>query len=89
MGSTESKDRLTELDALRGLAALAVVIFHYTTRYNELFGHEKSSYLNFTFGHMGVNLFFMISGFVIFMTLRRINNVKEFAIKRAFRLYPA
>lgn len=81
--------RLQELDALRGLAALAVVLFHYTTRYDELFGHEKQGYLNFSYGHLGVNLFFMISGFVIFMTLLRTKSIGEFAKKRALRLYPA
>ncbi len=78
-----------ELDALRGVAAMAVVIFHYTTRYDELFGHKKQNYLGFEYGYLGVNLFFIISGFVIFMTLTRINSLKEFAKRRALRLYPA
>lgn len=83
------KSRLEELDALRGLAALAVVLYHYTIRYEELFGHAKTSYLSFTYGNLGVNLFFMISGFIIFMTITRTNHVKDFAKKRALRLYPA
>jgi peptidoglycan/LPS O-acetylase OafA/YrhL len=32
--------RIRELDALRGLAALAVVLFHYTTRYTEVYGQR-------------------------------------------------
>lgn len=89
MKELNNNRRLLELDALRGLAALAVVFFHYTTRYDQLFGHEKLNYIDFSYGHYGVNLFFMISGFVIFMTLKRIGNVKEFISKRALRLYPA
>lgn len=67
--------RLETLDALRGLAALAVVAYHYFSAY-------------FWFGLMGVELFFVISGFVILMTLERARSVREFAIGRAARLYP-
>ncbi|MEI2356051.1 acyltransferase family protein [Mesobacillus zeae] len=81
--------RLNELDALRGLAALAVVLYHYTTRYEAIFGHAKTSYFGFNYGNLGVNLFFMISGFVIFMTITRTNNVTDFAKKRIIRLYPS
>ncbi|MET1176935.1 acyltransferase [Peribacillus simplex] len=81
--------RLKELDSLRGIAALAVVFYHYTTRYEELFGHKKDSYLEFNYGDLGVNLFFIISGFVIFMTIINTNTVRDFAQKRAIRLYPA
>ena len=34
--ATPNAARVVELDALRGLAALAVVAFHYTTLYGEL-----------------------------------------------------
>ena len=34
--------RLTEIDALRGLAALAVMAFHYTTKYDELFRFARA-----------------------------------------------
>ncbi|WP_215114274.1 acyltransferase [Exiguobacterium sp. s70] len=84
-----SEDRLLELDALRGLAALAVVIFHYTTRYNELYGYENKLSFELAYGHYGVQLFFIISGFVIFMTVQYIPTLKDFILKRAFRLYPA
>lgn len=84
-----NKVRLEELDALRGLAALAVVLYHYTTRYGELFEHEKATYFSFDYGYLGVNLFFMISGFVIFMTMKKTDLWKDFARKRALRLYPA
>jgi putative nucleotidyltransferase with HDIG domain len=33
------------------------------------------------FGHHGVELFFMISGFVIFMSLQHVKNIKEFVVK--------
>lgn len=80
--------RLLELDALRGLAALSVVLFHYTTRYQELYGHTTQPLVRFDLGHHGVNLFFMISGFVIFMTLNKTRRTADFVISRFSRLYP-
>ena len=40
-------------------------------------------------GHFGVELFFIISGFVILMTIERKKTVREFAISRTARLMPA
>ena len=34
------QSRLVEIDALRGVAAMAVVLFHLTTRYMELFSFK-------------------------------------------------
>lgn len=82
-------DRLLALDALRGLAALAVVLFHYAPYYNELYGHDFQPWPILEFGRYGVHLFFMLSGFVIFMTLTRTPTSGWFAVARAFRLLPA
>lgn len=82
--------RTNELDVLRGLAVLSVVFYHYTTRYGKLFGRiDESYFLDFKYGGWGVQLFFMISGYVIYMTTKNCKSVKEFAIKRIIRLYPA
>lgn len=86
-----NKKRITEIDALRGIAALLVVLYHYTFHYDRRFGHVASDYNTelFSFGHYGVQLFFIISGFVIFMSVSRGRSASDFLIKRAFRLYPA
>jgi peptidoglycan/LPS O-acetylase OafA/YrhL len=81
--------RLTGLDALRGVAALLVVLFHFTTRYQEKFGHVSPPSFELPWGHLGVNLFFLISGFVIFMTLERTSAPLGFLVSRFSRLYPA
>lgn len=81
--------RLAELDALRGVAAVLVMLFHFTTRYDQLFGHASPPVFSLPWGHYGVNLFFMISGFVIFLTLHRIQQPMDFVVSRFSRLYPA
>ena len=81
-------DRLVEIDALRGVAAMAVVLFHYTTRYMELYSFKSPPSFSFAYGHYGVNLFFIISGFVIFMTLERTSRPLDFVVSRFSRLFP-
>lgn len=68
--------RMRALDGLRGLAALGVVAYHYL---------DKPAY----YGLLGVELFFVISGFVILMTLERTRSLSQFAVGRVCRLYPA
>src|ERR1043166_3463819 len=94
--------RIGAVDALRGVAALAVVLYHYTQRYGELAEHGKTDaafagqypstgtvWFHVPWGHFGVQLFFMISGFVILMTVMKVRSVGEFAVLRLARLYPA
>ena len=64
--------RVGELDLLRFLAALAVVLYHYTFRG---FSNGDMSTMPYPllvpvtkYGSLGVELFFMISGFVILMS---------------------
>lgn len=82
--------RIYELDSLRGIAALSVMLGHYTFGYNLLYHHHASSYFEFSLGHYGVELFFIISGFVIYMTLEKVHHRPfDFIISRFSRLYPA
>jgi peptidoglycan/LPS O-acetylase OafA/YrhL len=74
---------------LRGIAAALVMLFHYTTRFQELYGHPTAPSVTVPWGFYGVNLFFMISGFVIFMTLERTRRPLDFVVSRFSRLYPA
>ena len=77
----EKSSRIKELDALRGIAALMIVLFHFTM-------YRVEADLGFKLGTTGVDLFFMISGFVIFMSLSNIKNSISFVINRVSRLYP-
>lgn len=75
------KIRYKELDALRGIAVLMVVFFHYTMDRNE-------ANSGFKLGTTGVDLFFIISGFVILLSLKQVKSSKQFFINRISRLYP-
>jgi peptidoglycan/LPS O-acetylase OafA/YrhL len=88
-GKHAGASRLLAVDALRGIAALAVVLFHFTTRFQDLYGGAGSPTVAFPNGHYGVNLFFVISGFVIFMTLERTKRPMDFVVSRFSRLFPS
>jgi len=77
----KGKNRLLELDALRGIAALMVVLFHFTMDRPEM-------YLGFKYGVTGVDFFFIISGFVIFLTLSSTKSWRDFVVSRFSRLFP-
>ena len=89
MATPDTRHRFAELDALRGIAALMVVLYHYTTKYQEVYGHTGSTLIDLRAGRNGVQLFFAISGFVIFMTLERTKKPLDFIVSRFSRLYPA
>lgn len=80
--------RISELDALRGLAVIIVALFHFTTKFEELYTKNLTTKFEFEFGHYGVQLFFIISGFVIFKTINSIRSSNEFIYKRFIRLFP-
>lgn len=78
----KSVSRLQPLDALRGIAALLVIIFHFNMRYSIL--------VNFTnIGSTAVDLFFIISGFAIVYSIQDGKTSLQFLISRVSRLYPA
>lgn len=76
-----TNNRFLELDALRGIAAMMVVFFHLSM------GRPEAEF-GLKLGTTGVDLFFIISGFVIFMSLNRVSKSKDFIINRISRLYP-
>ena len=82
------KHRYSELDAIRGIAALMVVLYHYTVRYGEIYIFPVQPLFNFELGLYGVQLFFIVSGFVIFLTLNKTTRAIDFVVSRFSRLYP-
>ena len=80
-------DRLPVLDVLRFIAALSVVIYHMTFRPQEsaLFGGLQAVS---KYGYLGVDLFFIISGFVILWSAMG-RTVPAYLISRVARLFPS
>lgn len=83
--------RIQHLDALRGIAILLVILFHSYSRWPDFvpYGGSFSSFWLFKYGWLGVELFFLISGFVILMTLEKCSSFLEFFYRRWLRLFPA
>jgi peptidoglycan/LPS O-acetylase OafA/YrhL len=91
MPSTKSvPSRLPALDLLRFVAAIAVTLYHFVTCYpvpaDAVAVAAASSVTRY--GYLGVDLFFMISGFVILWSSVSRGPV-DFAISRISRLYPS
>jgi peptidoglycan/LPS O-acetylase OafA/YrhL len=86
--------RIPELDGLRGIAILLVLSFHYIN--NQLGGSTNKWGMAITkitsFGWVGVDLFFVLSGFLICSVLLRTRNSSNyfstFFIRRILRIIP-
>jgi peptidoglycan/LPS O-acetylase OafA/YrhL len=86
-----TRPRFPELDLLRFLAACAVMLFHYTYRGPRIHAWPASFPILghiFKYGYLGVDVFFILSGFVILLTAYEKDAV-AFTIARMIRLYPA
>lgn len=89
------KNRLAYLDSIRAIATLMVFVQHVVLKLRrDGLMTEFMDYITFwtvdilDFGKIGVVLFFMLSGYLIPFSLKPGDKVKDFAIKRFFRLYP-
>ena len=83
--------RIDYLDGHRGIAILLVIFFHAFSRWTELVPYTDTyaQFPLFQFGFLGVQLFFLLSGFVILMTLEKCVDFKSFLYRRWLRLFPA
>jgi len=91
-----SRPRLTSLDAIRGIAALVVVMGHSIDEAVRLIQspavHDVLQSLSIDYislGRIGVVAFFCVSGYVIPFSFAHKRPVPSFLIARFFRLYPA
>jgi len=88
-------NRIAAIDSWRALAILSVMAFHYLVRFappqqgEDLYGFAYVYPAALELGRYGVEVFFVISGMVITMTLLRSRNVIDFGFRRFARLYPA
>lgn len=86
------RDRIATVEALRGVAALAVAWFHVTNANTAVPG---SAWLRASgeWGWLGVESFFVISGFVLPLAMHRgryrLRDAGRFLARRLIRLHPA
>ncbi len=78
--------RLHFLDALRGLAALSVVVYHFFGSSSPLAHALLLNWQNL--GAVGVYIFFLVSGFIIPRSLERNPSLWGFWRSRILRLFP-
>lgn len=82
------------IDVMRAILVLAVLAYHYTVRWAppefpfNLFGYDRTYSRHWFIGSFGVHLFFVISGYVITMSVLRSGSGIKFAINRFLRIYP-
>lgn len=87
-----ARPRFLLLDFLRLCAAFVVMLYHYTAGRHENWGIPTIEQFGFVsrvsaYGFLGVQLFFVISGFVIFLSAEG-RTVGQFVSARVSRLYP-
>ena len=82
-------NQIRSLHALRALAALFVVAFHATVLWHDRFDPQVRPWLQ---GNSGVDLFFVISGFIMVASTRRLreqpNPARRFVELRLIRIVP-
>ena len=94
MLTTPAKQRIPELDGLRGLAILLVLVFHYISQEGVLPSGTLADRLQrfVIMGWTGVDLFFVLSGFLIGGILMDVRSspsyFKTFYSRRFFRIVP-
>ena len=81
--------RIIELDAIRALSCLNLLLFHFTFVYQNKYGFESPLGFAFPYGKYGVQLFFMLSGLVNAMTLLSKRKAGDFLAARFIRIFPS
>ncbi len=85
----KKSSRILELDALRAIACLNLMLFHFTYVYQSKYGFASPLGFLFPYGKYGVQLFFMLSGFVNSYMLLRRRQPGDFAVGRMIRILPS
>lgn len=94
MSQVKNSRRLEFLDGLRGVAALGVIFFHFNGTLKDHGVFVVPAFIDFLceLGHYGVQIFFVLSGFVIAYSLRHEKISSRFCLrfflKRSIRLDP-
>ncbi len=78
------------LQILRGVSAILVVLFHFRGFVNNAYGQKDLGDLLFSSGYMGVDVLFLISGFIIVYSTNKASHARpmDFIVRRFFRVVP-
>ena len=83
---------LPALDGVRGLAILAVLLFHFVAPVNPKGPVDDAITWVFSYGALGVDLFFLLSGFLItgilYDSLADPSYFRNFYMRRVLRIFP-
>ena len=85
------KENLRSIQLMRGIACILVALMHITRTFNETYGGHLLGNI-FNFGGCGVDIFFVLSGFIITYSnqnyIGKTENTVTFLKKRAIRIFP-
>jgi peptidoglycan/LPS O-acetylase OafA/YrhL len=86
--------RVEVIDGFRCISIVSVMLYHFYWRWTaplnpiDFQQYDQHYWQAFSYGYLGVQFFFIISGFVIFYTLDKSENISVFFINRFIRLFP-
>ena len=86
MPTNLTKRRIFELDYIRAISALLIMLFHYTTQYDTSLGHLESWPIAFPWGSRAVSTFFLLTGYLT--VCHYSGSVLQFYYKRWIRIWP-
>ncbi|MEY3289438.1 MAG: hypothetical protein RLZZ419_1680 [Pseudomonadota bacterium] len=87
--ATQTINHNNNFNLLRTVAATAVLFSHSYTLTGNNNSEPLTQLTGFTFGELAVDIFFVMSGYLVTASLLRIPNIKVYFIARVMRIYPA
>ena len=77
------RERNIKYDVLRIVAMFCIMFYHYTTRYNELYGHNNIRFMvPAEVATVSVSLFFIMVGYFSFYSLENTNGAFTYVKKK-------
>lgn len=92
--TSNAVNRYRSIDGMRGIAALGVVVYHLSGNLKPELSQLFPEFINivFSYGYLGVPVFFVISGFVISLSVKDATITADYAgkfiLRRSIRLDP-
>ncbi len=89
MLNNERRERIVSIDFIRAVCAIGIIIFHFSCHLNENCPIRLLyEFANGSFGNVFVNVFFIVSGAMLYYNNSTISNYKVFYYKRFKSIFP-